>query len=142
MVVPDVNMLIYAHNSAAREHDDARRWWESLLNGTESIGIPWIVAAGFVRVASNPKSLVSPLHRETAADYVADWFDLAHVTPLDPGIGHMSLFRRNVAVSGGGPNLVTDAHIAAIAMEHEAEVHSADRDFARFPGVRWRNPLA
>ena len=141
MIIPDVNMLIYAHNSAAREHDDARRWWESLLNGTESIGIPWIVAAGFVRVASNPKSLASPLARETAVDYVSDWFALDHVIPLNPRISHLSHFRQNVAVSGGGSNLVTDAHIAALAMEYDAEVHSADRDFGRFPWVRWHNPL-
>ena len=141
MIVPDVNLLIYAHNSAAPEHNDARQWWESLLNGTESIGLPWIVSAGFVRTASNPKVLRTPLARETAVDYVTDWLTLSHVIPLNPGIGHLSLFRQNVAVSGGGSNLVTDAHIAALAVEFDAEVHSADRDFDRFPGVRWHNPL-
>ena len=141
MIVPDVNVLVYAHNSAAREYDAARRWWESLLNGTENIGIPWIVAAGFVRVASNPKSMAYPLAREAAADYLADWFALRHVTPLNPGTGHLRFFRQNVAVSGGSHNLVPDAHIAALAMEYDAEVHSADKDFGRFPGVRWHNPL-
>ena len=141
MIVPDVNMLIYAHNSAAPEHKDARPWWESLLNGAEIVGLPWIVSAGFVRVASNPKALESPLPREIAVDYLLDWFALGHVIPLNPGPDHLILFRRNAAVPGGGPNLSTDAHIAAIAMEYSAEVHSADRDFGRFPGVRWRNPL-
>ena len=141
MIVPDVNMLVYAHNSAAREHDVARRWWETLLNGSEDVGLPWVVSAGFVRVISNPDVLRPPLAREIAVDYVAGWLALSHVNPLNPGAGHLRLFRQNAAVSGGGHNLATDAHIAAIAMEYDAEVHSADRDFARFPGVRWRNPL-
>jgi toxin-antitoxin system PIN domain toxin len=142
MIVPDVNMLVYAHNGAAREHHDARRWWETLLNGTEAVGLPWVVSAGFVRVISNPKVLCPPLARESAVDYVAGWLAFSHVNPLNPGSGHMSLFRQNAAVSGGDHNLATDAHIAALAMEYGAEVHSADSDFGRFPGVRWHNPLA
>ena len=143
MIVPDANLLIYAHNSAAPEHNDARQWWESLLNRTETIGLPWVVSSGFVRVASNPKVLRTPLAREASVDYVADWFTLVHVIPLNPGIDHLSLFRRNVAVSGGDSNLVTDAHIAALAIEYDAEVHTHNaRDFGRFPGVRWHDPLA
>ena len=142
MIVPDVNMLVYAHNSASPKHNDALRWWERLLNGTESIGLPWVVSAGFVRVVSNPKVLSPPLARKTAVDYVASWLAQSHVIPLNPGTGHLSLFRQNVAVSGGGPNLVTDAHIAAVAMEYDAEVHSADGDFEKFPSVRLVNPLA
>ena len=72
MIVPDVNMLVYPHNGAAREHHDARRWWETLLNGTEAVGLPWVVSAGFVRVISNPKMLCPPLGRESAVDYVAE----------------------------------------------------------------------
>ena len=142
MIVPDVNLLVYAYNEAASEHDNARQWWEALPNGAEIVGVPWIVSAGFVRVASDPRVLRPPLSRDAALDYVMDWFSRNHVSPINPGNSHLAYFRQNVAVSGGGPNLVPDAHIAALAMEFDAEVHSADRDFARFPGLRWRNPLA
>ena len=143
MIVPDVDLLVYAHNSAAPKHNDARRWWETLLNGTEGIGLPWAVSAGFVRVVSNPKVLSPPLARETAVDYVEGWLAMSHVIPLNPSTGHLSLFRQYVAVTGGGHNLVTDAHIAAVATEHDAEVNTHNSsDFARFPGVRCRNPLA
>lgn len=143
MIVPDVNLLVYAHNSAAPQHNDARRWWETLLNGTETIGLPWAVSAGFVRVVSNHKVLNPPLARETGVEYVESWLTLSHVIPLDPGTDHLRLFRQFVAVSGGDHNLVTDAHIAAVATEHDAEVHTYNSsDFDLFPGVRWRNPIA
>ena len=81
MIVPDVNLLVYAHNSAAPQHNDARRWWETLLNGTETIGLPWAVSTGFVRVVSNHKVLNPPLARETGVDYVESWLTLSHVIP-------------------------------------------------------------
>ncbi len=80
--------------------------------------------------------LSPPLARKNAVDYVAGWLAQSHVIPLNPGTRHLSLFRQYVAGTGGGPNLETDAHIAAVAMEHDAEVHSADGDFEKFPGVR------
>ena len=142
MIVPDVNLLVYAYNSAAPQHLGARQWWETLLNGTEIIGLPWAVSAGFVRVVSNDKVLNPPLARETGVDYVASWLALSHVIPLNPGTGHLDLFRQYAAVIGGDHNLVTDAHIAAVAKEHDAEVHTFNSsDFGRFPGVPWRNPL-
>ena len=142
MIVPDVNMLVYAHNAAAPRHDDAHLWWNALLDGTEEVGLPWVVSTGFVRVITN-STIVSPSYSSiSAVDLLMDWFERSHVIPLEPQDAHLALLRQNLAVPGGGPNLVTDAHIAAVAMEYDAEVHSADRDFGRFPGVRWHNPLA
>ena len=141
MIVPDINMLIYAHNPAAPEHGVAQRWWQSLLHGTESVGIPWAVATGFVRVISIPGVMSSSVSPASAADSVADWFGHNHITPINPGDGHMRLFQENLTVAGSGTKLVTDAHIAALAMEHDAELHTNDSDFARFPGLRWQNPL-
>ncbi len=142
MIVPDVNLLIYAHNEQAPEHDNALDWWTGLLAGTEAIGLPWAVSTGFVRVISNPSAVRPPLTTLAAVDQVQSWLEYDHVTPIQPGASHLEYFRRNLTVQLGGPNLVPDAHIAALALEYDAKVHSADTDFGRFPGVRWRNPLA
>ena len=141
MIVPDVNLLVYAHNDGAPQHESARRWWEGLVNGSERVGIPWVVSAGFVRLITHPRVLVSPATPAQAVDYVLEWFRFSHVMPINPGADHLVHFRRNLLAAGVGANLVTDCHIAAVAMEYQAEVHSNDLDFSRFPGLRWRNPL-
>ena len=142
MIVPDTNLLVYVYNQDAPQHDAAHHWWEGLLGGAERVGVPWIVATGFIRVISNRRITVSDFSLTGAAELVNNWFNRPHIEPVDPGPAHMDYFRRFLNVPGSGPNLVPDAHIAAIAMEYDAEVHSADRDFGRFPGVRWRNPPA
>ncbi len=141
MIVPDANLLLYAYNDGAPLHVPARRWWEGMLNGSERVGIPWIVVAAFVRLMTQPPLLEYPYSPDQAIDAVESWFDLPHVSPVNPGPEHLALMRRALAAAGVGGNLVTDAHIAALAMEYQAEVHSNDADFSRFPGLRWRNPL-
>ena len=141
MIVPDVNLLLYAYNDGAPLHHPARRWWERLLNGPERIGIPWVVTTGFVRLLTHPGLRQQPATRTQALDYVDEWFRAPHVSPLNPGRQHLTLLRRALAAAGVGGNLVTDAHIAALAIEYQAELHSNDTDFSRFPGLRWRNPL-
>lgn len=141
MIVPDLNLLVHAHSTGAPLHEPARRWWEDLVNGTERVGVPWLVAAGFVRLLTHPSVLSTPAAPEHAVDLMAQWFRSPSVTPLNPGTQHIAIFRRVLAAADVGGNLVTDAHIAALAIEHQAEVHSNDSDFARFPGLRWRNPL-
>ncbi len=141
MIVPDLNLLVYAYNDAAPFHDSARRWWEGLVNGTERVGVPWVVAAGFMRLLTHPSVRERPATPTQAVDYVEEWFRFPNVGPLNPGAEHLRLFRRALAAARVGANLVTNAHIAALAMEHQAEVHSNDADFGRFPGLRWRNPL-
>ena len=141
MIIPDINLLIYAYNDQSPFHDAARQWWESALNGDESVGIPWVVSTGFIRIMANPSSVSSPVSPAEAAEYVEEWFQQEHIAPINPGDDHMRLLRQNLHAAGGGRNLVADAHIAAIAMEHQAEVYTNDSDFARFPGLRWRNPL-
>ena len=141
MIVPDLNLLVYAYNDAAPHHDSAKRWWEDLVNGTERVGVPWVVSTGFVRLMTHPSVLVRPATATEAVDYVREWFRFPHVAPVNPGAEHLALLRRNLAAAGVGANLVTDSHIAAVAMEYQAEVHSNDTDFSRFPGLRWRNPL-
>lgn len=141
MIVPDLNLLIYAHNDMAPGHDIARDWWESLLRGSERIGLPWIVVCGFLRLTTQRTFYESPLTPEHAADTVSDWFAVPNVMPLNPGTQHLAILRRLLVEAGIGGNLVSDAYIAALAVEHQAEVHSNDGDFARFSGLRWRNPL-
>ena len=142
MIIPDSNLLVYAYNDGAPQHNDARQWWEELINGDESIGLPWVVTTGFVRLMTNPIFVHSPITPVAAVDHVRDWFQFSNVTTITPGPGHLALFRQNLVVPGSGTKLVPDAHIAALAMEYDAEVHSADRDFGRFPWVLWRNPIA
>ena len=141
MIVPDLNLLVYAYNDGVPNHEPARRWWEDLVNGTERVGVPWVVSTGFVRLMTHPSVLVRPATATEAVDYVREWFRFPHVAPVNPGAEHLALLRRNLAAAGVGANLVTDSHIAAVAMEYQAEVHSNDTDFSRFPGLRWRNPL-
>lgn len=111
------------------------------MNGNERIGIPWAVVSGFVRMITNRSAYANPATPSHAFDLVNEWFESPNVVTINPGSGHLDLFRRNLEAAGVGGNLVTDAHIAAIAMEYQAEVHSNDSDFVRFPGLRWHNPL-
>lgn len=141
MIVPDINLLIYAYNSGSPNHPEARRWWEGLINGEELVGLPWAVSTGFVRIMTSPRALTSPMVPSEAVGLVTCWFEYPHVTPIIPGAEHLTLLKRNLEAAGIGANLVTDAHIAALAMEYQAVVHSNDSDFRRFPGLRWQNPL-
>ena len=146
MIVPDVNLLVYAYKESAPEHERARRWWESLVNGGEEVGIPWAVAIGFVRIMANPRVVENPVPPSQTIYTVGEWFSYSHVRPVTPGTRHLFYLREVLAVTGGttgrgAANLVPDAHIAALALELDAEVHTNDTDFDRFPGLKWRNPL-
>ena len=142
MIIPDTNLLVYAYNDEVSQHTAARQWWEDLVAGHESVGIPWVVSTAFIRLMTNPRVFTSPLSTSDAIGHVQEWFQQQHIAPVDPGPGHFSHLRRTLEAAGRGGNLVPDAHIAAIAIEHQAEVHTYNaRDFARFPGLQWRNPL-
>ena len=141
MIVPDVNVLIYAYSETSPLHVKAKDWWEGLLNGSEEIGLPWSVSTGFVRLMANPM-VVSPILEPLASwNVVSDWFEYPHVVPLNPGRNHIELMRETLGVAGISHSVVTDAHIAAIALEHDGEVHSKDSRFGRIPGLRWVDPL-
>ena len=142
MIIPDTNLLVYAYNNGVSQHIAARQWWEKLVAGNEIVGIPWVVSTGFVRVMTLPNVLTSPLSTSEAIGHVQEWFQYEHIIPVNPEDDHLMHLHQILQVAGSGGNLVPDAHIAAIAMEHEAEVHTYNAsDFARFPGLRWRNPL-
>ena len=141
MIIPDLNLIVYAHYDGAPYHQAAKHWWEGLVNGSERVGIPWVVATGFVRLMTHPRVVTNPATPEEAVGYVQEWFQFPHVMPINPGSDHLAHLRRNLAAAGVGADMVTDAHLASLAMEYQAEIHSNDVDCSRFPGLRWRNPL-
>ena len=141
MILPDLNLLLYAHRTQDPNHVAARKWWQGLIDGPQEIRIPWVVAIGFIRLTTHPSSPSGPLPVDVAIEYVSSWFECPHISPIEPGTLHLTIIARILGATGVGGNLVTDAHIAACALEHNAEVHSADSDFGRFPGLRWHNPL-
>lgn len=142
MIVPDINLILYAHIAAFPRHDVARAWWEELMNGTEEVGICAPVIFGFVRIATNRRVLNPPLSADDALKLIEAWLSRAHVRFLLPAPRHLSTAFRLVRAVGTAADLTTDAQIAALAIEYQAEVHSNDSDFGRFAGLRWSNPLA
>lgn len=142
MIIPDVNLLVYAHNRAAAGHERARTWWEELVVREQPLGLAWAVMLGFVRLVTHPSVLLTPLAPLDALGYVRGWLEQPSVRIVEPGPRHIDLLGELFRSTGVGGSLTTDTHLAALAMEHQAELHSNDTDFARFPGLRWRNPLA
>jgi toxin-antitoxin system PIN domain toxin len=142
VILVDANLLIYAVNRDLPQHDAARTWWEVTLSGSESIGIPWISLLAFLRVCTNRRVFDTPLPPDAAIRYVDEWLRQPPVKPVSPGTGHWSILADLLTRSGMAGNLTTDAHIAALAMEHGYTVYSADNDFKRFAGLRHVNPLA
>jgi uncharacterized protein len=139
--IPDINLLVYAYNRDAPHHDASRAWWEALLNGDGRIAIPWIVSLGFIRLMTHRAVLVEPLDPGRALAHVRSWLDRSNVEVLEPGPRHLQLLDQLLRELGTAGNLSTDAHLAALAIEHRYSLHSNDSDFGRFPGLRWHNPL-
>jgi hypothetical protein len=141
VIVPDINLLVFAYNEAAPGHRAARTWWEGLMSGRERIALPWAVVFGFVRLITHPSVLEQPEPPTAAMARVRTWFLRDHVLPLDPGPRHLEIVETLFESTGVAANLTTGTHLAALAIEHQCELHSSDADFGRFPGLRWRNPL-
>lgn len=142
MKLVDLNLLLYAIDEASPAHVPARAWLEQVLSGTEEVGFAWAVLLGFVRLATNPAVFQAPLEVDEALDIVDGWLEQPVATVVHPSDQHAKNLRGLLAPLGTAGNLTTDAHLAALAIEHGAELCSRDADFSRFPGVRWRDPLA
>ena len=142
MILPDVNLLIHAYNSQSPDHAAARAWWEGLVNGTRPVGLAWAGILGFVRIATHRQILDNPLPVGVACEIARTWLRAPYVSVLHPGDRHAEIVFGLLEGLGTAGDLTTDAHLAALAIEHQAELHSTDRDFGRFAGLRWVNPLA
>lgn len=142
MKLLDVNLLIYAVNTSSPFHVDAKNWLETVLSGEDTLAIPWIVVVGFLRIATHPRILARPLTTENALTVIDALIAHPNVSLLSPPDDHWSLLRKFIAKSGTAGNLTTDAYIAALAIQYDAELCSTDTDFGRFAGLRWKNPLS
>ncbi|HKY51629.1 MAG TPA: type II toxin-antitoxin system VapC family toxin [Candidatus Limnocylindria bacterium] len=142
MKLTDVNLLLYAVDTAAPLHALARRWLETELSGGETFAFSWPVILAFLRLSTSPRVFDSPLQPAEAFDLVDSWLALPNTTVVNPTDRHSALLRQLLVPLGAAGNLVTDAHLAALSIEHGAELCSSDADFSRFSGVRWRNPLS
>lgn len=141
MILPDINLLVHAFNSDAADHRKARAWWESRLFEEEIVALPWVVVFGFIRITTNRKIVSRPWTASEALDVVDSWLQFSHVQMIEPTPRHWKVFGELLRRVGVAGNLTTDAHLAALAIEHGCMLYSTDADFARFPGLRWKNPL-
>jgi uncharacterized protein len=141
LLIPDVNLLVYAYNSDAPFHGGAKRWWEETLSGEVTVGLPWVVLLGFLRVMTSRAILIRPLPPGEALAHIRSWLECPQAVIVHPGPRHLALLESLSASTGVAARLTTDLHLAALAVELRAELHSNDSDFGRFPGLTWINPL-
>jgi uncharacterized protein len=140
-VIVDANVLLYAVDTSSPFHKPARDWLEASLNEPARIGLPWASLLAFQRIATHPRASVNPLSPSQAWSYLADWLAADAVWVPVPGERHAEIIRDLIVGGDLRGNLVTDAHLAALAVEHGVGVCSTDSDFARFPQITWVNPI-
>jgi toxin-antitoxin system PIN domain toxin len=131
----DANVLLYAVNSAARHHEPSRRWLDAALSGQDTVAFAWVALLAFVRLATKPGLFPRPLSLDQAFDRVDAWLAAEPAVVVEPTTRHAAIVRSLLAPVGAGGNLVNDAHLAALAVEHRCSIVTFDRDFGRFPGV-------
>ena len=141
MMIVDLNILIYAVNRDAPDHHAARRFWEECLSSDRPIGLAWTVILGFLRVTTHPRVMPKPISAFAAMKIVDGWMKQPQVRLLEPTERHWAILRELLAPFGMAGNVTSDAHLAALAIEHGAELVSADHDFARFPRLRFTHPF-
>ncbi|MDP9452279.1 MAG: type II toxin-antitoxin system VapC family toxin [Actinomycetota bacterium] len=141
MRLVDLNLLLYALDETSPHHGRARDWVEEAMSGPETLALAWSVLLGFVRLSTRAAVFEHPLPVDDALDLVDDWLAQPATTVVHPTQRHGAILRSLLQPLGTAGNLTTDAHLAALAIEHGAELCSSDADFSRFPGVRWTDPL-
>jgi toxin-antitoxin system PIN domain toxin len=142
MILVDANLLLYAYDPNAVLHEASRRWLEATLSGTPLVRFTWLTVWAFLRIATNPRVFERPLSAEEAEHHVSSWLSQPSAGILEPGERHWEILQQLTREGQASGPLVMDAALAAIAIEHGATLCTTDRDFARFPGLIWKNPVA
>ncbi len=140
-MLPDVNILIYAYDESSKQHAQAKEWWKNQLNGTQMVGLSWVVLLGFIRIMTHPRIYENPYSPPEILKIIGSWLDQPHVKIILPSDQHFARLSELLIRVGTAGNLMTDAHLAALAMERGLILQTTDADFARFPNVKWKNPL-
>ena len=141
MILVDANLLLYAYNTTAVQHEASRRWLENVLSGSDPVGLAWASLWAFIRISTTPRVFQRPLSTGEAHDAVSEWLRRPNVAVAEPGERHLEILRRLMDDGQASGALVTDAALAAIAIEHGATLFSTDRDFSRFAELDWNNPI-
>jgi hypothetical protein len=141
VILVDANILLYAEDQQSPRHAIARQWWDAQLSGASPVCLCWTVLGAFIRIGTNPRVFERPLSLDQALSRVQSWLDQPCTRIVYPTDRHWIVFQKMLVEGQAVANLVTDAHLAALASEHGCELISTDTDFSRFPGVKWRNPL-
>jgi toxin-antitoxin system PIN domain toxin len=141
MIVVDANLLIYSYDTGSANHAESRAWVEKIFSGHETVGLPWQTVCAFLRVVTNRRLPGSRLTIEQATQIVEAWLDQPNVRILTAGDEHWSVLKTAIFEGKASGALISDAEIAALTVEYGGVLYTADRDFARFPGLRWENPL-
>lgn len=142
MNLVDANLLLYAEDSLSERHEAARTWWDGQLSGSDPVALCWPVLSAFIRIATNARLHQRPLTLREATERVQSWFNQSCVRMIQPTEAHWKIFQQTLRSGDAVGNLVTDAHLAALAMEHNCVLQSTDADFSRFRGLKWKNPIA
>ena len=142
MILVDTNLLLYAEDSLSEHHETARNWWDTQLSGSEAVALCWPVVTAFIRIGTNARLHKRPLTLKEAIERVQSWIDQPCVRIIQASEQHWELFQKMLRVGNATANLVSDARLAALAVEHNCVLHSTDTDFARFRGLKWKNPIA
>ena len=141
MILVDANLLLYAYHPRAEQHEASRSWLETTLSGPELVRFAWVTLWAFLRISTNPRVFERPLSTGEAEAAVSSWLSQPVAGVLDPGERHWDILCRLLHEGQATGPLVMDAALAALALEHGATLHTTDRDFSRFPGLKWKNPL-
>lgn len=141
MIIPDINLLLYAYDTRSPFHGPAASWWSACMSGTETIGLPHVVVFGFLRIATSARVFEHPMTPNEATEHIRSWLSQPGVALLTPGPRHVDDVLGSLSALGTAGNMVTDAQIATLAIENRAVLHTADADFLRFPRLHWHNPL-
>jgi toxin-antitoxin system PIN domain toxin len=142
MNLVDANLLLYAEDSLSEHHEAARTWWDAQLSGSDPVALCWPVLNAFIRIATNARLHQRPLTLREATERVQSWLNQSCVRMIQPTEAHWKIFQQTLRSGSAVGNLVTDAHLAALAMEHNCVLQSTDADFSRFRGLKWKNPIA